>query len=229
MIKPLRLVVFDLDGTIVDSKSNIIWAVNEVARIMGLPAPPADEVPRVIGLSLTEALARLFPDIDPTTLQMLDREYREAFVRMRASPGYQEPLFEGTLEVLDQLDKAGFLLGIATGKAKRGVDHVLKRHGLESRFVTVQHADNAPGKPHPGMVLQAMAETGVEPRHTVMIGDTSYDIQMARSAGASAIGVSWGNHPVRELQAAGAHRLIDRLSDLLHAAEALTAPILTPS
>ena len=119
MIKPLRLVVFDLDGTIVDSKSNIIWAVNEVARIMGLPAPPADEVPRVIGLSLTEALARLFPDIDPTTLQMLDREYREAFVRMRASPGYQEPLFEGTLEVLDQLDKAGFLLGIRTSVTRR--------------------------------------------------------------------------------------------------------------
>lgn len=227
--KPGRLVVFDLDGTIVDSKANIIWAVNEVAKIFSLPTPTAEQVPRVIGLSLMDALDGLFPGLDPATLQNLDREYREAFVKLRASPGYEEPLFAGTLEVLDELDRAGFLLGIATGKAMRGVKHVLNRHGLEGRFVTVQTADNAPGKPHPGMILQAMAETGVEPGNTVMIGDTSFDIQMARAAGVGAVGVSWGNHPVTELEAAGAHRLIDRLGDLRQAVEALTAPVLTPS
>lgn len=225
MSAPLRLVVFDLDGTIVDSQANIVQAVAEVAKILGLPGPPVEQVPRVIGLSLAEALALLFPGVDTSTHKDLDREYREAFVRLRASPGYREPLFDGTHEILNALEGAGFLLGIATGKAKRGVNHVLNLHGLTGRFVTVQTPEDAPGKPHPGMVLQAMAETGVEPRNTVMVGDTTFDIHMGLAAGAHTVGVSWGNHPVEDLQVAGAHRLIDRLSDLLHAAETLTAPV----
>jgi phosphoglycolate phosphatase len=228
MSQPSRLVIFDLDGTIVDSKANIIRAVGEVAKILGLEGPPAHEVPRVIGLSLDKALAELFPGVDASAHRDLDREYREAFMRLRASPDYQEELFPGTHEALAELDKAGFLLGIATGKATRGVKYVLNRHGLEGRFITIQTPENAPGKPHPGMVLQAMAETGVEPRHAVMIGDTTFDILMARAAGANAVGVSWGNHPGADLMAAGAHRLIDRLDDLLHAVEALTSPVLTP-
>ncbi len=224
-MKPLRLAIFDLDGTIVDSQANIIQAVAEVSRSLGLPPPDPAKVPGVIGLSLKEALVRLFPHVDTSRHDDLDREYREIFVRMRASPGYDEPLFAGTHEVLDQLEKAGFLLGIATGKATRGVNHVLNRHGLTERFVTVSTPDNSPGKPHPGMVLRAMAEIGVEPKNTVVIGDTSFDILMARAAGAHAVGVSWGNHPVAELQAAGAHRLVDRLEDLLHAIEDLTAPV----
>lgn len=227
--RPLRLVVFDLDGTLVDSKANIVRAVGAVAKILSLPEPSPEQVARFIGLSLGEALARLFPDVDPATHQALDREYRETFARFRSSPGYEEPLFPGTHEILAELDQAGFLLGIATGKAKRGADFFLNHHGFEGRFVTVQTADIAPGKPHPGMILQAMAETGVEPRHVIMIGDTSFDIQMARAAGVGAVGVSWGNHSVAELEAAGAHRLIDRLSELLHAAETLTASFLTQS
>ncbi|MBY0510902.1 MAG: HAD-IA family hydrolase [Rhodospirillaceae bacterium] len=225
MSAPLRLVVFDLDGTIVDSQANIVRAVAEVAKILGLPGPPAEHVPRVIGLSLAEALALLFPGVDTSTHKDLDREYREAFVRLRASPDYREPLFAGTHEILNALERAGFLLGIATGKAKRGVNHVLNLHGLTGRFVTVQTPEDAPGKPHPGMVLQAMAETGVEPRNTVMVGDTTFDIHMGLAAGVQTVGVSWGNHPVEDLKVAGAHRLIDRLSDLLHAAETLTAPV----
>ncbi len=224
MSRPLRLVVFDLDGTIVDSQSNIVRAVAEVAKILGVPGPPPDQVPRVIGLSLKEALAELFPGVDPGTHEDLDREYREAFVRLRASPGFDEPLFAGTHDVLDQLDRAGYLLGIATGKGRRGVNHVLSCHGLEGRFSTINTPEESPGKPHPGMILRAMAEAGVEPRNTVMIGDTTYDIQMALAAGVGAVGVSWGNHPISELEAAGAHRLIDRLGDLLQAVECLTAP-----
>lgn len=225
MSGPLRMVVFDLDGTIVDSQANIVRAVAEVANILGLPNPPPDQVPRVIGLSLAEALAMLFPGVDTATHKDLDHEYREAFVRLRKSPDYQEPLFEGTHDILDALDKAGFLLGIATGKATRGVNHVLNLHGLTGRFVTIQTPENAPGKPHPGMVLQAMAETGVEPYNTIMVGDTTYDIHMGLAAGVHTVGVSWGNHPIEDLRGAGAHRLIDRLDDLLHAAEALTAPM----
>lgn len=228
MSKPLRLVIFDLDGTIVDSQHNIVAAVAEVAKILGLPGPPPEQVPRVIGLSLMEALAKLFPDVDASTHKELDREYREAFVRLRARSDYREPLFDGTHALLDALEKEGFLLGVATGKGKRGVHHVLNLHGLTPRFVTVQHVENAPGKPHPGMILQAIAETGVEPRNAVMIGDTTYDIQMALAAQVGAIGVSWGNHPAAELKAAGAHRLVDRLEDVLHAARDLTTPALTP-
>jgi len=225
---PLRLAIFDLDGTIVDSKHNIVHAVTEVAKTLRLECPPPEHIPRVIGLSLLEALTTLFPNVDPAMHQTLDREYRETFTRMRLRPDHSEPLFEGTLEALDALEGAGFLLGIATGKAQRGVDYFIKKNGFEKRFITIQTPDVAPGKPHPGMVLRAMAETGVEPGNTVMIGDTSYDIQMARSAGVGAIGVSWGNHSVTELKTAGAHHLIDRLSDLLHAVETLTAPAPAP-
>ena len=216
--------MFDLDGTIVDSRHNIIAAVEEVARILNIPSPARDQIPRVIGLSLPEALAQLFPAVDASMHRQLDHEYREAFVRLRERQDYDEPLFSGTHEVLAHLEDAGFLLGIATGKARRGVTHVLERHGLEGRFATIQTPEDAPGKPHPGMLLRAMAGAGTEARHTVMIGDTSYDMHMARAAGVGAIGVSWGNHPVGDLRAAGAHRLVDRLADLLHAAQELTPP-----
>ena len=222
MAAPLRLVIFDLDGTIVDSKHNIIFAVGEAAKLLGLTPPSPEVIPKVIGLTLVDALAALFPDVDAAAHKTLDREYREIFVRMRATPGYDEPLFAGTQELLTALDQAGFLLGIATGKAKRGVNYVLNRHGWAGRFVTLQTPDDGPGKPHPSMVLRAMSETGVEPENTVMIGDTTFDIHMALAAGAKAVGVSWGNHSVTELQSAGAHRLVDRMGDLLHACEDLT-------
>lgn len=225
---PLRLAVFDLDGTIVDSKANIVRAVHEAAALMKIDPPAAHEVPKVIGLSLTEALGQLFPALERPRLLELDRAYRDCFVRFRTEPEYDEPLFAGTHDVLDALDAEGVLLGIATGKAMRGVRHVLERHGLSKRFVTIQTPEQAPGKPHPEMLYRAMAETGAAPAQTVMIGDTSFDILMARNAGVSAVGVAWGNHPVTELQAAGAHRLVDRLEDLMHAISALTASVASP-
>src|ERR1700758_1400119 len=114
---PSRLVVFDLDGTIVDSRANIVRAVEEVARILSIAVPPPAEIPRVIGLSLDEALIRLFPSVGASVHKSLENESRAAFVRLRAQPGYEEPVFPGTHEVLRQLDDAGLLLGIATGKA----------------------------------------------------------------------------------------------------------------
>ena len=224
MTAPLRLAIFDLDGTIVDSQHNIIAAVEEVARIAKLESPPKAHIPHVIGLSLKEALAKLFPGVDAKVHEELDQEYRQAFIRMRTRADYDEPLFDGTHALLDALDAEGILLGIATGKAKRGVTSVLTRHGLTTRFVTIQTPDDSPGKPHPGMVMKCLAETGVPPENAVVIGDTSYDIQMARAARVSAIGVSWGNHTVTDLREAGAHRLVDRLGDLLHAIKDLTSP-----
>ena len=224
----LRLAVFDLDGTIVDSKANIVRAVHEAAAAMNVEPPPPHEIPRVIGLSLTEALGQLFPTLERPRLLELDQAYRDCFVRFRTEPDYDEPLFAGTHAVLDALDADGVLLGIATGKAMRGVRHVLERHGLSKRFVTVQTPEHAPGKPHPEMLYRAMAETGAAPAQTVMIGDTSFDMLMARAAGVAALGVSWGNHSVGELHAAGAHRLVDRLDDLLRAVAHLTTPVSSP-
>ncbi len=225
MNAPLRLVIFDLDGTIVDSQANIVRAVKEVAAALSVAEPSLAEIPLVIGLSLDEALLRLFPDIDPETHQHMNVTYRKIFKQLRASPDYNEPLFPETREALDALTEDGFLLGIATGKAQRGVDHLLKRQGLEGRFVTSQTPDTAPGKPHPGMVLNALKETGVDAKNAVMIGDTAFDIQMAQAANVPSIGVSWGNHPPNELVQAGAHRMIDHLDELLHAVQGLTKPV----
>jgi phosphoglycolate phosphatase len=221
----LRLAVFDLDGTLVDSRANIVRAVEEVSRILGLPCPHIDVIPRVIGLSLDEALARLFPAVDAATHKRLEAEYRDAFVRLRAAPGYDEPLFAGAQELLAELNAAGVVLGVATGKARRGVRHLFDRHSLHDHFVTIQTPDTAKGKPHPQMVLQAMADVGARPENTVMIGDTTFDIEMGRSAGAQAIGVAWGNHPAAELRAAGAHRLVERMAELAQAVHDLTSPL----
>jgi len=218
----VRLAVFDLDGTLVDSRHNIMRAVQDTAAAAGLRVPTLDQVARVIGLSLDEALRGLFPEVDPATLVELDRAYRECFVRYRATDGYQEPIFDGVHEALAALDKANVVLAIATGKARRGVDYFLDRHGLTGRFAAIETPDTAPGKPHPGMVLQAMAATGATPESTVMIGDTTYDILMARAAKTHAVGVSWGNHDGAELTAAGAHRLIHRLVDLPQVIDSLT-------
>jgi phosphoglycolate phosphatase len=230
MSSPIRLVVFDLDGTLVDSLAHIARAVSEAAKQLGIPAPHPSTVPRVIGLSLDEAIRRLLPDHDAGVHADFDRLYRQIFAEWRARPGEHEPLFDGTHAALDALDARGLLLGIATGKQRRGVDFILDAHGLADRFVTIQTPDIAPGKPDPGMLLQAMAATGAAPAHTVMVGDTVYDMGMAQAAGTHAIGVSWGNHAADELQAAGAHRMIDRLSQLAHAVDdLLTHPALEPA
>lgn len=229
MSVPLRLVIFDLDGTVVDSQSNIVRAVKEVALALGVAEPPSAQIPLVIGLSLDEALLRLFPDIEPDTHQRMEATYRKIFTGLRSSPDYDEPLFPGTLEAFDALAQEGYLLGIATGKAQRGVDHLLKRHGLEGRFVTMQTPDTAPGKPHPGMIHNALGETGVLPENAVMIGDTSFDILMAVAAQIPSIGVSWGNHPPEDLVKAGAHGMIDHLDELLHAVQTLKTPVAPPA
>jgi phosphoglycolate phosphatase len=144
----------------------------------------------------------------------LTEAYKEAFFTLRQRPDHHEPLFDGALAVLDQLESAGLLLGIATGKAKRGLLAVLERHGLSQRFVTLQTGDMGPGKPHPAMLERAMSETGFAKNELAMVGDTSFDMLMARSAGVRGIGVGWGYHPPEELRAAGAHSIIERFDEL---------------
>lgn len=205
-----RLALFDCDGTLVDSQFSIIDAMTTAWGEHGLGVPDPMAVRRIVGLSLVEAVAALLPGRTDTFHVAVAESYKAAFSASRQRGEVDEPLFPGILETLDALEGAGVLLGVATGKSRRGLDAVLKGHGLTGRFVTLQTADSGPGKPHPHMVHRALADTGAVEAGTVMIGDTTYDIQMARSARVASVGVSWGYHPVAELTAAGANRIVHR-------------------
>lgn len=208
MTMPLRLALFDCDGTLVDSQHAIVDSMAEAWHAHGLGEPDPHAVRRVVGLSLVPAVAALLPDLEPERHAAVAESYKNAFAARRQRGAVEEPLFSGIAQTLDALEAAGVLLGVATGKSQRGLRAVLERHGLTHRFVTLQTADTGPGKPHPDMVHRALAETGVDPAATVMIGDTTYDILMARNACVASVGVSWGYHEVPELVAAGADRIV---------------------
>jgi len=215
-----RLAIFDCDGTLVDSQINICRAMETAFGGAGLRAPPRAAIRQIVGLNLVEAIAILLPDADDVLIRGLAADYKTAFQRLRAMGEIDEPLFDGIAEAVTAIGKAGWLLGVATGKSDRGLAHVLSRHGLGTLFVTLQTADHHPSKPHPAMVEAAMAEAGATPAETVVIGDTSFDMAMARAAGARAVGVGWGYHPAAELRRAGAHALAAHPSTLIDLLEA---------
>jgi phosphoglycolate phosphatase len=210
---PPRLVLFDCDGTLVDSQHHIIAAMRQAFAAFALPEPAADDVRRLVGLPLDVSVRRLL-EAGAANADGVVAAYREAAFAMRHQPDHDEPLFPGLREVLDHLEADGYLLGIATGKARRGLDATLSMHGLVDRFVTLQTADIAHGKPDPDMVLRAMRETGATPASTLVVGDTTFDILMARNAGARSVGVAWGYHDPAELLQAGAQAVIKRFADL---------------
>ncbi|HLF59103.1 MAG TPA: HAD-IA family hydrolase [Alphaproteobacteria bacterium] len=199
-----RLVVFDCDGTLVDGQHAIIAAMRDAFRTQRLAEPSGAVVRRVVGLPLFDAVARLAPDADTALVAALARAYKESFLCRREEPGHDEPLFPGVIEALDDLVGKSFLLGIATGKSRNGLTATLERHGLSKRFAVLKTSDDGPGKPSPDMLICAMSDMGAEPGSTVMIGDTVFDVEMARSARVAAIGVGWGYHESAELEAAGA-------------------------
>ena len=213
-VVPTRLIVFDCDGTLVDSQATIVACAQAAFLAEGLVVPTAEAVRRIVGLSLVEAVLQLMVEPDPAVAPRLAEHYKTAFQDYRTRPEFHEPLFPGTRELLDQLLARDFALGVATGKAMRGLRSVLERHGLESHFVTLQTADLHPSKPHPAMLQAAMAETGAAGAETMLIGDTTYDILMARAAGVVPIGVSWGNHAADELVEAGAAVVLQRFDQL---------------
>ena len=200
----VRLAVFDCDGTLSDGQAAVCTAMTTAFAEARLPAPDLHHVRRSVGLSLPQAIARLAPDADSETQARAVEAYRQAFRRARLEGSLEEPLFEGMAELLASLHRTGWLLGVATGKSDRGLRSCLTAHGVFDLFLTLQTADRHPSKPHPAMLEQAMAEARADPAHTVVIGDTVYDIEMARAAGCRAIGVAWGYHAPAELLAAGA-------------------------
>lgn len=210
-----KLALFDCDGTLVDSQANICRSVEEAFTLARLTPPPRAQIRRIVGLSLVEAMRMLLPQADDALHRSLTEDYKATFFRLRSSGAMaEEPLYDGIVEVLDSLAADGWALGVATGKSDRGLTHILAHHRITTRFVTLQTADRHPSKPHPSMIETAMAESGAKPATTVMIGDTSYDMLMARAAGARALGVAWGYHPTSELTAAGAHAIAEVVAAL---------------
>jgi phosphoglycolate phosphatase len=219
---PHRFIVFDVDGTLIDSQHTVVHCMSEAFVAHGLPAPAAAAIRATIGLKLDIAIASLLPEPDQARTLLVVEGYRTAFFALQDRPEHDEPLFPGTLEMLDALVHPEIFLGIATGKNRRGLDRVLLRHGLAPRFHNLKTADDGPGKPHPHLLEAAMAEVGAAPEQTVMIGDTTYDVEMARAAGCVAVGVNWGNHEEERLLAAGAHCIIGHFSELSQSLARLT-------
>lgn len=214
MAGSVRLVVFDLDGTLVDSAATIVACVQDAFAAERLEVPSAAAVRGIVGLSLLEACTRLMDRPDLATAQRLADGYRTAFLRYRQRPEYDEPLFPAALEALEAVAARGLLMGVATGKAMRGLRHALDHHRIGHYFTTLQTADLHPSKPHPAMLEAAMREAGAAPAETVLVGDTTFDMEMALAAGARPIGVAWGNHAAADLRTAGAPVVLERFGEL---------------
>lgn len=220
----MKLVLLDCDGTLVDSQNGICEAMVHAFTALSLEPPTRAQTLAVVGLSLPEAFAVLAPEHDEAVRAALAHRYRTAFLELKRDPAHHEPLFEGIAATVESLSgRDDMLLGIATGKARRGIDRLFEREGWAGHFVTVQTADDNPSKPHPSMVLAAMVEAGIAPDATVMVGDTSFDMEMALAAETGALGVAWGYHEVAELHEAGAHDVIATPADLAAGIDAFFA------
>jgi phosphoglycolate phosphatase len=216
----MKLVVLDCDGTLVDSQNGICEAMTYAFTGHGLVAPTRAETLAIVGLSLPEAFAALAPEHDDDMRAALAQRYRSAFLELRRDPALHEPLFEGVRTAIDELSsREDIVLGIATGKSKRGVDRLFEREGWTDRFLTVQTADDHPSKPHPAMLYAAMSEAGIGPERTVMVGDTTFDVEMALAARTGALGVAWGYHHPDELREAGAHAIVEASVTLIAAVD----------
>lgn len=208
----LRLVMFDVDGTLVDSQAEILSAMQMAFDQMGFPMPPRPAVLATVGLSLDAAFNTLIPDAPPADISKIAAAYKTAYFENRMA-GARPVLFDGidgVLRTLTQQDD--ILLGVATGKSRRGITALFDMYDWHDLFVTVQVSDDHPSKPNPSMLRSALAETGVDAHCAVMIGDTEFDMQMARAAGLHALGVSWGYHDRSRLD--HAHVIVDHVGEL---------------
>lgn len=213
----MYFIVFDFDGTLVDSQHGIVEAMTAAFEAMALAPPDANAVRRVVGLRLESAMAELAPEQSSAAHHDLSEAYRSHAMSLRTDPDYHEPLFPGAREALKALKHPEVFLGIATGKNRRGLLWSLDYHDIAEHFMILKSADDGPSKPHPDILEQAMAEAGVGPENTVMIGDTAFDILLARNAGARALGVGWGYHPDEDLMSAGAHKILSNFDELIPA------------
>jgi phosphoglycolate phosphatase len=211
---PTRLAVFDCDGTISDGQAAVCAAMAKAFAAVGLAVPPNNAIRRIVGLSLPVAVRHLAPGETPALHAEVVDAYRAAFFEARESGLVAEPLYDGIAALLRSLHGKGWRLGVATGKSDRGLTGCLVHHGIFDLFVTLQTADRHPSKPDPSMLAAAMFEARARPDETVMIGDTAFDMAMARAAGCRAIGVAWGYHAPEELLDAGAAAVAQTAAEL---------------
>ncbi len=210
-----KLVLFDCDGTLVDSQHMIVATMTEAFAKLGYAPPPREGVLSIIGLSLPEAVSRLNADLDATTVNLVADAYRDTYQAMKFRLAETAPLYPGVIDGLNALaGRDDVLLGIVTGKSRRGLDAILETHGLSRLFAVLRTADDGPSKPHPFMVVDAVAALGGDVARTVVIGDTGFDMLMARAAGAFALGVTWGYNSREELTQAGAQVLAESFMEV---------------
>jgi phosphoglycolate phosphatase len=210
MPKQFDLIIFDWDGTLADSSQIIVDSVLAASRDAGLPVPTDAAARGIIGLSLRNAILELFPAIDEPQLQTLVERYGYHF----HTRDHEIPLFDGVPEALAELEDAGFMLAVATGKGRRGLDHAMHSSGLHPHFISSRCADECHSKPHPQMLQELMGELGTEPARTLMIGDTSYDLEMASNAEVPSLAAAYGAQPLDALLPFGPLAAFDRFADL---------------
>lgn len=200
----LKLAVFDVDGTLVDSQGDILASMQAAFASVDVALPPKAQVLSIVGLSLPQAMAQLVPEVGETIRDQMVEAYKDSYADLRRKGGHS-PLYDGISDLLGRLAKLdNLLLGIATGKSRRGLTALLEGLDLPAQFITTQVADDHPSKPHPSMLQATLRESGAEAAHAVMIGDTSFDMDMAHAAGFKAIGVGWGYHNDKALAHADA-------------------------
>ncbi|MET0049486.1 MAG: HAD-IA family hydrolase [Candidatus Thiodiazotropha sp.] len=192
-----RLLVFDWDGTIMDSEARIVACVEAAIKDLDLPVPSREAISNIIGLGLREAVHQLFPTGDDQLHLEIAARYRVHFFSAEVAPS---ELFQGARQTLQTLNDLGYLLAVATGKGRQGLDHALQSTGLGPLFLVTRCADETFSKPHPEMLHQILDYTGMEPKEALMIGDTEYDLEMARNAGMPSLGVTYGVHTEDRLQ-----------------------------
>ena len=207
-----QLVIFDWDGTVMDSTGRIIACMHKAGADLCLPVLEDDAVREIIGLGLPEALRTLYPGIDDGALERMRERYAVHFVAAEASPSR---LYPGARETLAALRAAGLRLAVATGKSRKGLDRVWASSGLGDSFDASRCADETHSKPHPAMVTELLTELRVAPERALVVGDTSFDLQMARDAGVDRVAVSYGAHPVDRLMNFHPLAVIDALPQLL--------------
>lgn len=217
----LKLLVLDCDGTFVDSQTGIIETMQSAFAENGVARPAPDRILHVVGLELFESIGILAPTLGPALHEKILGAYRQFSTKRRNDGVWRDPLYPGAVEAMNGLGEAGWLMGVATGKSRAGLDRVLADYEIDHHFCTLQTSDVAAGKPSPDMLERALAESGADASRAVMVGDTSYDMEMAVNAKIHAIGVGWGYHDRDALISAGAKLVIERFDQLPAAAARL--------
>lgn len=210
----LRLVIWDVDGTLVNSRASITAAMHDAFEACRLDYPGDTAAMSGVGLSIDVLFQRILPEADSTQIAALSDAYRQAYYTRREALGTKAlaPLYDGAAEMLRELHAMDWtLMAVATGKSRRGLNAMIDTYGLDGYFQSTQTADDQLSKPHPAMIDAALSDTGVAPQRAVMIGDTSYDMDMARAAGVASLGVTWGYHTAEMLNA---DRIVDRMDQI---------------